>query len=135
MHSIDDADIGDIEAVNKNFVVVKSGFVNVHYYYIPTTKIEGWDGRVLWLKIKEEEVKQNYERNIVPDPARYYVKDSPAQYRHVLEGPTIIIPRWTKVVYTTAISGEQSRTYKCDLCDEQFRAEEELAQHVNSKHE
>jgi hypothetical protein len=134
VHTRDDIDVGDIEAVNKNFVVVKSGFINVHYYYIPITKIEGWDGRVLWLTLTEQEVKQKYERDPLPDPARYYVKDAPSQYSHVLDGPTIIIPRWTKAVYTTAISGEQPRVHKCDLCNISFQTEDELSMHIDSHH-
>jgi hypothetical protein len=70
VHTFDDVDIGDIEAVSRDFVVVKRGFVNVQYYYIPINKVEGWDGHVLWLKITEEEVKRNYERDLIPDPTR-----------------------------------------------------------------
>ena len=40
IHTSDDIDIGDIDAVSRDFVVVKRGFVNVHYYYIPITKVE-----------------------------------------------------------------------------------------------
>jgi hypothetical protein len=75
VHTSDDVDIGDIDAVSRDFIVVKRGFVNVHYYYIPISKVEGWDGHVLWLKITEEEVIRNYERDLTPDPTRYYVKD------------------------------------------------------------
>ena len=75
VHTSDDIDIGDILAINRDFVVVKRGFVNVHYYYIPISKVEGWDGHVLWLRITENEVKANYERDKIPDPSRYYVKD------------------------------------------------------------
>ena len=45
--------IGHIETTNKNTIVVKRGILNVHYYYIPTDVVEGWDeqpvtiGRVL----------------------------------------------------------------------------------------
>jgi hypothetical protein len=42
VHTTDDIDIGDIDAVSRDFVVVKRGFVNVHYYYIPISKVEGW---------------------------------------------------------------------------------------------
>ena len=35
VHMSDDIDIGDIDAVSHDFVVVKRGFMNVHYYYIP----------------------------------------------------------------------------------------------------
>jgi hypothetical protein len=76
VYTSDDIDIGDIDALSRDFIVVKRGFVNIHYYYIPVSKVEGWDGNVLWLKITEEEVIRKYERDdIVPDPSRYYVKD------------------------------------------------------------
>src|SRR5918999_306338 len=75
VHTTDDVDIGDIYAVSKNFVVVMRGLINIHYYYIPISKVEGWDGKVLWLKITENQVKDNYERDIIPDPRRYYIKD------------------------------------------------------------
>ena len=55
--------IGDIYAVNKNFIVVKRGFVNIHYYYIPIFHVEGWDGKVFWLKIDSETVNYKYQRN------------------------------------------------------------------------
>ena len=35
VHTTDDIDIGDIEAVSRDFIVVKRGFVDLHYYYIP----------------------------------------------------------------------------------------------------
>src|SRR5947208_15645726 len=77
VHTSDDIDVGDIDAVSRDFVVVKRGFVNVHYYHIPMSKVEGWDGHVLWLKVAESEVKGNYERDKIPDPFRYYIKGYP----------------------------------------------------------
>jgi hypothetical protein len=35
VHTTDDIDIGDIDAVSRDFIVVKRGFVNMHYYCIP----------------------------------------------------------------------------------------------------
>ena len=63
VHTVDDIDIGDIDAVNVDFIVVKRGFVNIHYYYIPIHQVEGWDGHVLWLKKTEDEIKSKYERH------------------------------------------------------------------------
>jgi hypothetical protein len=78
VNTYDDIDIGDVYAVSRNFIVIKRGFVNVHYYYyIPIKKVEGWDGNVLWLKVTEEEVKEKYERDIIPDPNNYFIKDYP----------------------------------------------------------
>jgi hypothetical protein len=31
VHSADDIDIGDIEAVGRDLIVVKRGFINIHY--------------------------------------------------------------------------------------------------------
>ena len=77
VHTTDDKDIGDIEAINRNFIVVKRGFVSVHYYYIPISEVEGWDGHVVWLKLTEDEVRRGYQKDTVPDPATYYIKDYP----------------------------------------------------------
>ena len=54
VHTSDDKDIGDVYAINKYFLVVKRGYVRVHYYYIPLEKVEGWDGVILWLLITED---------------------------------------------------------------------------------
>jgi hypothetical protein len=91
VHTTDDVDIGDIDALSRDFIIVKRGYLNEHYYYIPITKVEGWDGNILWLKVKEDEVKSKYERQIVPDPSRYYMKDYP--YHHTIIFPELkIIP-------------------------------------------
>ena len=50
VHTSDDIDIGDIEAVSKSFVVVKRGFINIHYYYIPMIRIEGWGWECIVVK-------------------------------------------------------------------------------------
>ena len=59
VHTSDDIDMGDIDAVSRDFVVVKRGFVDIDFYYIPINKVEGWDGNVLWLKITEGDVIKN----------------------------------------------------------------------------
>lgn len=135
VHTTDDIDIGDIDAVSRDFIVVKRGYVNIHYYYIPISKVEGWDGHVLWLKIKEDEVKRNYQIDIVPDPSRYYVKDYP--YYNAAFYPKVIIiqPRYKRPVYTTPPAPETPRTYICDLCKvATFSDEEELSKHIAEQH-
>jgi hypothetical protein len=77
VYTSDDQDIGDIEAVSRNFIVVKKGLVNVHRYYIPLHRVEGWDGNVVWLKTAEEAVKTDYERNVAPDPYKYHYSSTP----------------------------------------------------------
>lgn len=132
VHTSDDVDIGDIDAVSRDFVVVKRGFVNVHYYYVPMNKVEGWDGHVLWLKITEDEVKNKYERDAVPDPSRYFVKDYPG-YTAAYPDLTMIIPRYTAPIYAS-VSPEQPLIFRCDLCNAPFRTEDELTAHVTANH-
>lgn len=81
-------------------MVVKRGFVNVHRYYIPAEKIEGWDGNVLWLKMTEEEIKRKYQKDdAVPDPARYLTKDYENFYRHAVYPPVA----WTPTRYAAPL--------------------------------
>jgi hypothetical protein len=67
-------DIGEVEAVNKDTIVVKTGLKDVHYYYVPIEKVEGWDGHVVCLNITEDEVKQ-FESKEKPDESNYFTKD------------------------------------------------------------
>ena len=131
VHTSDDQDIGDIEAVSRDFIVVKRGFVNVHHYYIPVARVDGWDGDVLWLKMTEEEVKRNYERNIPPDPYRYYVKDFP--YYAADYPPLLIIPqRYERPSYSNM--AETKNIYKCDICDKTFTTADDFSNHVKVAH-
>ena len=134
VHTSDDVDIGDIAAVSRDFIVVKRGFVNVHYYYIPIGKVEGWDGSILWLKIPEEYVKRNYERYVVPDPSRYYVKDFPG-YTAIYPEVEVILPKYSRPVYTTKnTTPEGFRVYLCELCQTAFDTEDNLRRHVSTSH-
>jgi hypothetical protein len=134
VHTSDDQDIGDIEAVNRDFIVVKRGFVNVHRYYIPISKVQGWDGNVLWLSISEETVKANYERDtITPDPSAYYVKGEEDKYTGTQwKEFARIEPKYTAPKYSIAQKGkeEEPRVYRCVLCDNTFRTDEEFSRHV-----
>lgn len=135
VHTNDDIDIGDIEAVSRDFIVVKRGFVNVHYYYIPIGKVEGWDGNVVWLKVPEEYIKTNYERDLQPDPSGYYVKGFTG-YTAVYPEVEAILPKYSRPTYTTTknITLEKHREYLCELCQRKFDTEDALSQHVSVSH-
>jgi len=143
VHTTDDVDIGDIYAVSKNFVVVMRGLINIHYYYIPISKVEGWDGNVLWLKITEKQVKENYERNILPDPKQYYIKSYPdydTSYVGYFYSVPMIPAKYadqtrTRYIKETTPQENVPMIYKCDLCNEVFNSEDELDKHMDvTKH-
>jgi hypothetical protein len=136
VHTSDDVDIGDIDAVSRDFVVVKRGFINTHYYYIPISKVEGWDGDVLWLKIREDEVKRNYERDVVPDPSRYYVKEYPYYSTSYYPALTHIPQRYQRPTYSVQqpqLESEQ-KMFKCDICGGLFKTEDDFSGHVKAQH-
>jgi hypothetical protein len=145
VHTSDDIDIGDIDAVSRDFIVVKGGFVNIHYYYIPINKVQGWDGHVLWLKITESEVKGNYERDKIPDPLQYYVKDYPyyttdyPYYATAYYPELAMIPsRYTRPAFKTPATSVDMKVppviYRCDLCNISFNSQDELSGHVKGNH-
>ena len=108
--------------------------MNVHYYYIPIGKVVGWDCSILWLKIPEEYVKRNYERYVVPDSSRYYVKDFPG-YTAIYPEVEVILPKYSRPVYTTKnTTPEGFRVYLCELCQTAFDTEDNLSRHVSTSH-
>jgi hypothetical protein len=130
VHTSDDQDIGDVYAVSRYFLVVKRGIVNVHYYYIPVSKVEGWDGHVLWLKVTEDQVKNNYERDRTPDSLTYHMKE---HLDYSFPSPLPLIP--SKLLkYEKEMSeppaGDVPRLYNCPLCNEIFQTEDELGKHI-----
>lgn len=151
VYTSDDIDIGDIYAMSKDFIVVKRGYVNIHYYYIPIIHVEGWDSNVLWLKISEEKVKTKYERNdIHPDTSRYYVKDHDMHNTSFLSELKMIPSKIAEPAYsfdipvTTTTNTNKSEgdthnkstsIFKCDLCNKNnFNSEDELSNHIKSQH-
>jgi hypothetical protein len=134
VHTADDVDIGDIDALSRDFIVIKRGYLNEHYYYVPISKVEGWDGNVLWLNVIEDEVKTNYERKIVPDPSRYYIKDYPV-YSAQFPELRLIPPKYERPDRRAAIipPGDPKK-YGCALCEKTFKTEQELSHHVASAH-
>lgn len=142
VHTSDDQDIGDIEAVSRNFIVVKKGLVNVHRYYIPLHRVEGWDGRVVWLKIPEDAVKANYEREAAPDPYNYHYSSAPTvDPSNVVRRFQVNMPKIPPRAHeekpflvSRESSGEGERVFLCNLCNATFKTDDELSSHIESTH-
>jgi hypothetical protein len=67
-------EIGDVEAVSRDTIVIKKGKRGGKYYYIPVDKMEGWDGHAVYLTITDDEAKQ-YEKKSKPDKSQYFTKN------------------------------------------------------------
>jgi hypothetical protein len=125
VHTTNDVDIGDINDLSRDFIVIKRRYLNEHYYYVPINKVDDWDGNVLWLNVTEDEVKTNYERKIVPDPSGYYIKDYPL-YSTQFPELRLILPRYKRPTRSAAIiQPGNPRKYGCTLCEKIFKIEQE----------
>ena len=138
VHTADDEDIGDIAAVNRNFVVVKKGFKNVHYYYIPIDQVDGWDRDVLWLRVTADEVRQNYERATKPGPGRYYMHARTTIQSLPYDTAKLPELRILQTRYAEPSSlefkTEAPDVYRCDLCLTSYGTEDMLSNHVIENH-
>lgn len=143
VHTSDDQDIGDVEAVSRNFIVVKKGLVNVRRYYIPLHRVEGWDGKVVWLKIPEHIVKANYERKTAPDPYNYHYSSAPTVdpsnvvRRFQINMPKIPPRSLEEKPFLVSQQGsgeEEKRAFLCNLCNATFKTDDELSSHIESTH-
>ena len=142
VHTSDDQDIGDIEAVSRNFIAVKKGLINVHRYYIPLHRVEGWDGNVVWLKATEEAVRTHYERDVAPDPYNYHYSSAPTvDPSNVVRRFQMILPKIPPralderpFVVSRESSEHGESVFLCNLCNASFNTDDELSSHVESNH-
>jgi hypothetical protein len=109
VHTSDDIDIGDIDAISRNFVVIK-------------------DDKVLWLKLTESQVKEKYERNTEPDPFIYFVKEH-KEFFMPYKLP-VIPPKGFEHKAKERPEDYTPHLYKCPLCNDVFNNEDELTKHV-----
>jgi hypothetical protein len=61
-------DIGDVEKVGNEFVVVREGVAKVHLYYIPKPYINNYDGSYLYISVPSGLVSAKFERDTEPTP-------------------------------------------------------------------
>jgi hypothetical protein len=64
----DDVDMGDIERVGNDFIVVREGVGNARLYYIPKVYIDNYDGSALYVATPSSLVSAKFERETEPTP-------------------------------------------------------------------
>ena len=79
VRTTDDADIGDVEKVGDNFIVVRQGVAKVHIYYIPKAYISNYDGSSLYISVASDIVRSKFERESEPttEEIQSLVKEAP----------------------------------------------------------
>ncbi len=68
VRTVDNIDIGDVDKVGNEFIVVREGVANVHMYYIPKQYITNYDGSSLWIDVASGLVSPKFEREDEPTP-------------------------------------------------------------------
>jgi hypothetical protein len=68
VRTTDNRDIGDIETVGNEFIVVKEGDVKIRHYYIPKLYITHYDGSSIWIDAPSGLVSGKFERETEPTP-------------------------------------------------------------------
>jgi hypothetical protein len=66
VRTVDNVDIGDVDRVGNEFIVVREGVANIHLYYIPKQYITNYDGSSLWIDVTSGLVSPKFEREDEP---------------------------------------------------------------------
>jgi hypothetical protein len=62
----DNMDMGDVDKVGNEFIVVREGVVKTHMYYIPKQYINNYDGSSLYVNVPSGLVSAKFERETEP---------------------------------------------------------------------
>ena len=66
VRTLDNVDIGDVDRIGNEFIVVREGVANVHLYYIPKQYISNYDGSSIWIDVPSGLVSAKFERENEP---------------------------------------------------------------------
>jgi hypothetical protein len=66
VRTTDNVDIGDVDRVGNEFIIVREGVANIHLYYIPKQYFTNYDGSSLWIDVPSGLVSPKFEREDEP---------------------------------------------------------------------
>ena len=123
-------DLGEVQDVGQNFVLVQKGLINKEKYYIPKYLVEGYDGKVLWFKVTENDCKNTFSREEAPrseDYAKYRRHDTPAdiETRIPVMGERLDVQKrvTTEEVGITKTPVTETKTVDVDVTHEELEVE------------
>jgi hypothetical protein len=61
-----DEDLGEVQEVGQDYVLVQKGMLNKQKFYIPKDQVESYDGNTLRFRISEDDAKARYLRDSPP---------------------------------------------------------------------
>jgi hypothetical protein len=80
----DNVEIGYVERIGNEFIVIREGVSDVHIYYIPKAYIRDYDGSQLWIDAPSGLVRSKFERETEPplEELRAMAREAP-RYRRI----------------------------------------------------
>ena len=69
--SIDGENLGKIDKISQNHVMIEEGMFKKKRFWIPKFLVDVYDGKNLWLDVKKEEVTQRYYYDEEPASSEY----------------------------------------------------------------
>src|SRR5688500_20242069 len=69
--SIDGENLGKIEKISQNHIMVEEGLFKKKRFWIPKFLADVYDGKHIWLDIKKEEIKKQYYYDEEPAASQY----------------------------------------------------------------
>jgi hypothetical protein len=66
-----DEDLGEVQEVGQDYVLVKKGMINKDKFYIPKNMVESYDGDVVRFSISEEDAKSRFLGDYPPSSTRF----------------------------------------------------------------
>ena len=61
-----DEDLGEVQEVGQDYVLVQRGMINKDKFYIPKDQVESYDGSILRFRISEDDAKSRFLRDSPP---------------------------------------------------------------------
>lgn len=83
VRTTDNVEVGYVERIGNEFVVVREGVSDVHIYYVPKTYIRDYDGSQLWIDAPSGLVRSKFERDTEPaaEELRTLAREAPRYKR------------------------------------------------------
>ena len=69
--SIDGENLGKIEKISQNHIMVEEGLIKKKRFWIPKFLADVYDGKYIWLDINQEEIKKQYYYDEEPSSSQY----------------------------------------------------------------
>ena len=76
-----DEDLGEVQEVGPNYVLVQKGMINKEKFYIPKDMADSYDGTVLHFRISKEDAKSKYMTDSPPPATSTQERTTPSMPR------------------------------------------------------